>query len=76
MKSQKREKFEKLAEKRMNVLLNQIRVLGNLSNMTSYDYTEEHVAQIMKALRGAIRDVEVRFGNKGQAEADSFKFKD
>ena len=76
MKSEKREKFERLAEKRVSVLLNQIRVLGNLSNRVNYDYTEEHVAQIMRALRGAIRDMETRFGNKGQAEADAFKFSD
>lgn len=75
MKSKKMAKFEELAEKRMNVALKKISLLGNLSHTGNYEYTDNHVVQIIKGLKGAVRDVESRFGNKGKAEDLGFKFK-
>ena len=68
-------KFEELAEKRMNVALKKISLLGNLSHTGNYEYTDTHVSQILRSLKAAVREVESRFVNKGRAEEVGFKFK-
>ena len=74
MKSKKLMKFEELAEKRMNVAIKKISLLGNLSHAGNYEYTDAHVAQIMRGLKAAVREVESRFSNKGHSAEDGFKF--
>ncbi|RRC92655.1 hypothetical protein EII25_03010 [Erysipelotrichaceae bacterium OH741_COT-311] len=54
----KREKFVRLAEKRMNNILKGIELMGNLSNSNNYDYTQEDLNKILKTLRSAIADLE------------------
>ena len=75
MKSNKMIKFEGLAEKRMNVALKKISLIGNLSHAGNYEYTDAHVGQIVRSLKAAVRDVESRFANKGKAEDPGFKFR-
>ena len=45
-----RGKFVELARKRVSRALKDIQLIGNLSNRSNYDYTDEDVAKIMKAL--------------------------
>ena len=68
--SDKRRKFAELGTKRVNKAINDIRLIGNLSNKANYDYSEADVRQIMKALRDAVTEAESRFkksqGNSGE----------
>ena len=57
----KREKFVRLAEKRTTEALNAIRKIGNLSNRRIYDYQDEDIKKICKALRDSISEVEGKF---------------
>ncbi len=50
MRQGDREKFVVLAQKRVSKALKDIQLVGNLSNRSNYDYTEEDVSKIMKAL--------------------------
>ena len=59
--NEKRLKFVKLAEGRVQSALTAIRKLGNLSNRRSYQYEESDVRKIMKALRDAITETERKF---------------
>lgn len=59
--NEKRLKFVKLAEGRVQSALTAIRKLGNLSNRRSYQYEENDVRKIMKALRDAITETERKF---------------
>ena len=43
-------KFVDLAQKRVSKALKDIQLIGNLSNRSNYDYAEEDVAKIIKAL--------------------------
>jgi len=65
----KREKFRRLAESRTNNALVAIARVGNLSNRQLYEFEDPEVRKIIKALRDAVGDVEVRFsapkGNPG-----------
>jgi hypothetical protein len=45
-----RAKFTKLASARVSKALKDIQLIGNLSNRSNYDYTDEDVAKIFKAL--------------------------
>jgi hypothetical protein len=56
-----REKFIELANKRVSKALKAIQLIGNLSNRSNYDYTEEDVVKIMKALTDDIAACRKRF---------------
>ena len=75
MKSKKLLKFEELAARRTDEAIKKISIIGNLSNRGNYEYTDEHVKQILVALRGEIKKVQARFDNKGRSEKQGFKFK-
>jgi hypothetical protein len=51
MRNQDREKFARLATKRVSKALKAIQLIGNLSNKSNYDYTPEDVHKIFKALQ-------------------------
>lgn len=54
MKQNKRENFERLAEKRMTEAIKKIRLIGNLSNRNNYDYTDAHVKEMISTLENEI----------------------
>ncbi|MED2793058.1 hypothetical protein P4256_15110 [Bacillus wiedmannii] len=73
--NKKREKFEELAEKRVTETVKKMRLIGNLSNRNNYDYTEEHVKQILSMLEEELKMLRAKF-SEGRREKDStFKFK-
>jgi len=73
MKSDPREKFVELAEKRVNNTLRGIRLIGNLSNASNYSYTDEDVSKIYRTLRKALEEMKNRFVRRGLSEKESFK---
>ena len=56
--NEKRKKFVKLAEGRVQAALTAIRKIGNLSNRRSYQFDEADVKKIIKALKDAIAETE------------------
>ena len=68
-----RERFVDLAQNRVNKTINDIRLIGNLSNKTNYSYTEEDVKKIYSALKTALDEMKVRFEIKGSEEKQIFK---
>jgi len=46
----RRERFKRLAEKRTNEVLYRLKILGNLSNKSSYEYTSEDINKIFRAI--------------------------
>lgn len=61
----KKQKFVRLAEARTQSAINEIRKIGNLSNRGAYEYSEDDVRKIVKALRDAVTNVERQFSPKG-----------
>lgn len=55
------EKFTRLAEARTSKVLETIDLIGNLSNKSSYSYTEDEVEQIFNAIRKACDENEAKF---------------
>ncbi|QDC71725.1 hypothetical protein [Candidatus Methylopumilus universalis] len=58
------EKFKRVATKRTNELLEKIRILGNCSNKSTYEYTEEDVIKIFKSLEKQLETMKAKFSNK------------
>ena len=48
--NEKEERFVRIAEKRTNKILEQIRLLGNCSNKNNYSYDNQQVDKIFKAI--------------------------
>lgn len=65
MARDKRAKFVELANNRVNRSLKDIRLIGNLSNKSAYDYTDEDVRKIIRALQREVESVRGRFGVGG-----------
>jgi hypothetical protein len=70
---EKRVKFVKLAEGRVQAALTAIRKIGNLANRRSYEFNEADVKKIMKALRDAMAEAERKFDPAGSPGAKTFK---
>ena len=64
MKETKKERFVRVAERRTNAIMEKIRVLGNCSNRSMYEYEQIEVDKIFKAIRRALKDVESLFEQK------------
>jgi hypothetical protein len=58
------EKFKRVATKRTNELLEKIRILGNCSNKSTYEYTDEDVIKIFKSLEKQLETMKAKFSNK------------
>jgi hypothetical protein len=50
MTETRQQRFKRLAIYRTNAVLEKLRILGNLSNKTNYDYSEEEMKKIFKAV--------------------------
>ena len=57
----KRERFHRLATLRTNEVLRRLRVLGNCSNKSVYEYTEEEINKIFSEIDKKTRDIKARF---------------
>jgi hypothetical protein len=71
--NEKRTKFVKLAEGRVQAALSAVRKIGNLSNRRSYQYDDADVRKIIKALRDAVSETERRFDPSSSPGHKTFK---
>lgn len=60
----KNDKFRRLATKRTNDIISKIRILGNLSNKSSYTYSDEEVQKIFKVIEDQLKDTKNSFFSK------------
>lgn len=69
----KRENFVRLAEARVSRARDSIRIIGNLSNRSNYEYDEQDVKKIVQSLQEALTQVRIQLeSNSGKANS---KFK-
>ncbi|MBX9964823.1 MAG: hypothetical protein K2Y35_17315 [Burkholderiales bacterium] len=57
----KQQKFVEIAEKRVNRLLKEIRLIGNLSNRNNYSYEADDISKIFGAIESDLRTTRKRF---------------
>ena len=66
----KRDKFVKLAEARTNKIINMLRLLGNCSNTSAYEYTQQDVDKIFSAIETEVKEAKKKF-NKLDSKTNS-----
>jgi ABC-type Fe3+-hydroxamate transport system substrate-binding protein len=65
-------KFVELATKRVNKALDQLRLVGNLANRTTYEYSDDEAKKIVRALQKEIDTVKSKFGDANGAGESKF----
>ncbi len=75
-KAKRRERFVKLAEKRVNRTIKDLRLIGKLANRTNYVYSEEDVRKIFRALENELKTARARFESNGQDPEPQFTLRD
>ena len=62
------EKFRRLAERRVNAIIDKLRLLSHLANKSNYSYTDEQVDAIFKAIQKDLNAAKAKFaeGANGQ----------
>lgn len=61
MEETRRQRFKRLANQRVNKVLNQLRVLGNLANKSYYDYNEDDINKMFRAVDTQLKAVKGKF---------------
>jgi hypothetical protein len=61
MTESRTDRFKRLAENRTNELIRRIQILGNCSNRSSYDYTEQQVNKVFAAIDSEVKTAKARF---------------
>lgn len=64
------ERFRRLAETRVNRALNDIRLIGNLSNRNNYEFTGEEVNKIFRVLDAELKQARARFADGVKHETE------
>lgn len=57
----KREKFVRLAEARTNKIIDMLQLLGNCSNSSAYNYSQEDVDKIFSAIESEVKEARKKF---------------
>ena len=71
----KRERFVRLAEARTNKIIDMIQLLGNCSNSSAYEYTQQDVEQIFSAIEAELREAKKKFAKSEPSKAARFTLK-
>lgn len=68
-----KEKFERLATKRTQAIIDKIRILGNCSNQYIYEYNEDDIRKIFRAIEEELKTVKAKFLTKNRMEKFSLR---
>ena len=68
MQEDRAQRFKRVATYRTNEVLNKLRLIGNLSNKTNYEYSEEEVNKIFSAIETQLKVAKAKFSSKKRKE--------
>ena len=71
----KRDKVVRLAEARTNKIIDTLQLLGNCSNTSAYEYTQQDVDQIFTAIEAEVREAKKKFSKLETAKSTRFTLK-
>ena len=64
----KEERFKRLAEHRVNAILDKLRLLGQLSNRSNYHYSDTQVRTIFRAIQKDLNATKAKFSEDAKEE--------
>lgn len=74
-KSLRRTRFENVAGRRTQKILESLDILSNCSNKSNYEYTEEDVRKMFNAIKDRVKTTEASFNTViNKATKNKFKF--
>lgn len=73
MNREKRDRFVRLAIKRVNRAIRDIRLIGNLSNRSVYEFGDDDARKIIRALQKELETLKARFSGPGDASENEFQ---
>ena len=59
--------FRRLATKRTNAVVNHVRILGHCANPQLYEYSQDDVKKIFRAIEAELRIVKAKFQNSSRS---------
>ena len=68
----KRDKFVRLAGKRVPVAIKAIQLIGNLSSRNTYEFTDKDIAKIKDALQEAVNEAIAAFHPQAKPQKKGF----
>ncbi len=68
----KREKFVRLAEARTNKIIDMLKLLGNCSNKSTYDYKQQDVDRIFSVIEAEVREAKKKFNKNDSSKNTRF----
>jgi len=69
------QRFERIAERRVNETLRALRLLGNLADRRNYEYSEDQVTVMLGAIDHEYRALRSKFRVEAGASGQPFRFK-
>lgn len=60
----KRNRFEKVASKRVQYIIDKLDLLSNCANRNNYDYSEDDVKKMFAVIRDQVRKAELKFNDE------------
>jgi len=58
------DRFRRIASKRTNDVIEKIRILGNCANKSGYEYSEEDIKKIFRAIDESLKTTKAKFSSK------------
>lgn len=66
-----RERFVRVAEKRLNNTIKQLQLIGNLSEKSNYSYSDEEIEKMFEILQRHLNDAHARFKKNNLTNKDT-----
>lgn len=70
----KRDRFKRVASRKVDNILKNIRSLSKCSNTNNYEYNEEDVSKMIKAIRDEIKTMETLYKKNLSNNSKTFNF--
>jgi hypothetical protein len=70
----KRERFINVASRRVQKVLDSLDSLAKCANRNNYDFSEEEVAKMIKAIKDKTKGLESAYMNNAKSTKNTFKF--
>ena len=75
MSTKRRDRFEKVASKRVQNIIDTLNLLGNCANRNNYEYTEKDVDLMFKEINKSLKEAKLLFDKElSKTNKSGFKF--
>ncbi len=70
----KRNRFKIVASKRVQKVLDSMESLSKCANRNNYEYADEDVSKMIKAIKEQVRLLELSYSEKSKSKSKTFSF--